>query len=70
MKIHKETKQEVKFGSVIPFDNKQVTVVYCPPTHKPSSSGKMQARLPNGKMTQIYFCSVFGCEWIEREDRE
>lgn len=68
--IHSQTKEEIKEGSVIPFHGQNVTVTYCPPPHKPSSQGKMQAQLPNGENTTEYYCSVFDCEWIEREDRE
>lgn len=68
--IHTQTKKEIKEGSVITLGGKEVTVIYCPPPHKPSSSGKMQAQYSNGEVTTTYFCSVFGCEWIEREDRE
>ena len=69
--IHSQTKEEIKEGSQILFHGEIATVIYCPPPHKPSSEGKMQAQLPNGETTTEYYCSVFDdCEWIEREDRE
>jgi len=69
--IHKPTGNEIKEGSQILIgDNLYVTVSWCPPPHKPSSQGKMTVKYLSGQESSVKYCSVFDCEWIDREDRE
>ena len=68
--IHKPTGNEIKEGSSFLWEGRLITVNSCHKPHKPSSSGKMTVIYPEGATSQEYFCPVFDCEWIEREDRQ
>lgn len=37
--------------------------------HKPASEGHVAVKFPGAKMERMYYVSVIGAEWIEREDR-
>lgn len=62
------TKEEVKVGDSVEFRGETMTIDYAPKPHKPSSEGHIQAKDIEGN-AHYYYASVFGCEWIEREDR-
>lgn len=67
--INKQTGKEVYAGDTIQDpDGNDVMVINCSKPHKPASSGKI---VVSGVDNQAYerYVSVFGLEWIEREDR-
>jgi hypothetical protein len=69
MKLIDSTGKEVKVGSIIQFEGQDVQVIYCPPPHKPSSSGKMQIKYASGENSIVYYCGVFDCKWTDRDDQ-
>ena len=64
------TSVEVKEGDhVIGTDGNKYLITYAPKPHKPSSEGTITAKDEDGESHE-YYCSVFNCEWVDREDRQ
>ena len=68
--IHQGTNKEAKISDkVTDFRGEDTgTITYFSKPHKPSSSGRVTVTLDNGHAVEHYV-SVWGLEWIEREDR-
>lgn len=67
--------KEVAIGDRTTIDSDVVEIVFAPPPHKPSSSGKIDVLFVNepeegDNAVCTYYVSVIGAEWIEREDRD
>lgn len=68
--IHLATKKEAKVGDLVKTrDGELAKLTYFTKPHKPSSEGKVSVEYSDG-VRREYYVSVFGLEWIEREDRE
>lgn len=70
--VYSDSFEEVKVGDIVeigrqPGSKVQCVVEYFAKPHKPESSGKVTIRC--GDSTRVYYVSVIGAEWIEREDR-
>lgn len=67
--IYKDTGKEVKPGDKVKsFRDELATVVSFSKPHKPSSSGRVLVDDGNGFQHE-YYVSVYGMEWVDREDR-
>ena len=62
------TGKEIAEGSTVYLDDIPFRVTTARKPHKPNSEGKMTVMTSYGECCEFYV-SVFGCEWIDREDR-
>lgn len=68
--VYKGTEKEVKVGDVVTdFRGDKATVKYFREPHKPSSEGKITVTEDGSDWSAEYYVSVYGLEWIDREDR-
>ena len=69
--IHKATGKEVQVGDTVRTHRGQkATVVFFVEPHKPEAEGRITVQEEDFAWQNTYYVSVFGCEWIEREDRK
>lgn len=71
--VLKSTQAPMGVGSIFPFRRtgmpvKLMKIVHAPEPHKSSSEGKITCAFPDSSQSE-YYASVWGLEWIEREDR-
>lgn len=68
--VYKGTDIEVKVGDeVTDFRGEKSIVTYFREPHKSSSCGKISTRKDGSSYDRESYVSVYGLEWIEREDR-
>lgn len=72
--IHEATGEPAKIGEMLTDrDGQQAKLLSIREPHSPASTGRVyvewDAEDEDDRFRQEYFPSVFGLEWIEREDR-
>lgn len=66
--VYKATQQPVKVGDQVQIGNGEFAVLDFLPPHKPEAQGKVAVGYA-GESGTLFYVSVIGAEWIEREDR-
>lgn len=68
LQSHPATQQPVKVGDKVKIASNEFSVLDFLPPHKPDAQGKVAVGYP-GESGTLFYVSVIGAEWIEREDR-
>lgn len=67
--VYTATGKPVNIGDRHTIGGFALVVARTPQPHKPDSEGKIDFYLLGGVMGPLYYASVIGAEWIDREDR-
>ncbi len=68
--VYKATGEEVKVGDIASISGLAYEVVGIKKPLNPHSAGHVEIYQRGSRITNQYFPSVIGAEWVEREDRQ
>lgn len=68
--IYRPTGLEVHAGMRLPLQGVVYEVTDCEKPHKAAAEGYINAKNVVDGAEVRFYCGVFDCEWVEREDRE